>query len=168
MARRRMGFKPTLREQLESANKADRYYAAMAGVEPQNQSVIAPKRERAAPISREGPVVAAISELLAVHPKVAFAVRQNSGMASYEAKSGAYAPVYFYRILTEPKTFTITDFWGFLRDGRMYAFEAKAPGFKAPHGEREFKQAAFLSLVANCGGISGFVTDVSQVAEALK
>ena len=126
-----MGFRKTLRDQLAEANKADRYYAAMAGVEPQNQSEIAPKRERAAPVQREAPVVAAISELLAVHPHVLIAVRQNSGMASYEAKSGRYAPVHFYKLLgTNAKYTTITDFWGLLRNGRPFAIEAKAPGFK--------------------------------------
>jgi len=34
------------REQLEQANAADRFYAAQAGVEPQFQNVIAPKRAR--------------------------------------------------------------------------------------------------------------------------
>ena len=118
----------------------------------------------------EGPVVAAISELLAVHPRVLFAVRQNSGSASYETKSGKWAPVDFYRILTHGKDtqpLTITDFWGILRGGRVLAVEAKAPGFREPRTEREFKQANFLMLVRNCGGIGIFATSVDQVATAL-
>ena len=135
---------------------------ARANVKP------APK-PRAAPVSREGPVVAAISELLAVHPKVLFAVRQNTGAASYEAASGRYAPVLFYRLLTHsPKDITITDFWGILKDGRMLAIEAKAPGWHAVSTDRELRQEMFLMLVRNCGGIGLFATSAEQVAEALK
>ena len=168
MTRGKLGFRKSFREQIEAANKADRYYALMAGKEPQNQTVLPPKRERAAPRKLEAPVVAAISELLAVHPKVLLAVRQNSGQASYEAKSGKYAPVAFYRILTHGGTVTITDFWGILRDGRLLAVEAKAPPFSAPRNDREVRQANFLALVRNCGGVALFATSADDVAEALK
>lgn len=110
-------------------------------------------------------VVRAVSELLAIHPKVLFGVRQNSGGASYEAKSGKFAPIFFYHILTSQPV-TITDFWGIMRDGRMFALEAKRPSWKEPKEEREFKQAAFLMLVRNCGGIAGFVRS-SEEANAL-
>ncbi len=63
---------------------------------------------------------------------------------------------------------TITDFWGILRDGRMLAIEAKAPGFREPRTEREFKQAAFLALVRNAGGIGIFATSADDVANVLK
>ena len=106
-------------------------------------------------------MVSAVAELLSVHPKVLFAVRQNSGAASYEAKSGKWAPVNFYRIVT-PQPVTITDFWGIMRDGRMLAIECKRPGWKAPRDDRERRQWAFLQIVANCGGISGFVTSAEE------
>ena len=138
--------------------------AAIAGMEA---GQIAPVRPRAKPRQLEAPVVAAIGELLAVHPKVLFAVRQNSGMASYEAKSGKYAPVYFYKILTR-SPMTITDFWGVLREGRMLAIEAKAPGFTEPRTDTERRQAAFLAMVRNCGGVGIFATSAEQVAEALR
>lgn len=127
----------------------------------------APKK-RAAPRQLEAPVITAISELLSVHPKVLFAVRQNTGQASYEAKSGKYAPVAFYRKLTHGKEVTITDFWGILKDGRVLAVEAKAPGFKGPRTDTELAQANFLALVRNAGGISLFATDAAQVAAALQ
>ncbi len=130
-------------------------------------NVIAPVRSRAAPRDLEGPVVKAISELLAVHPRILFAVRQNTGSASYEAKSGKYAPVQFYRKLTHGGEITITDFWGILKDGRMFACEAKAPGFKGPRTDREMAQANFLALVRNAGGVSLFATGAEQVAAAL-
>lgn len=170
MARKPMGFKPSLREQRQGVNNALNFLSAMSGkpVPDGLLNEIKPVAKRAAPRSLEGPVVAAISELLAVHPKVLFAVRQNTGQASYEAKSGRYAPVDFYRKLTHGKELTITDFWGILRDGRMFACEAKAPGFKEPRTDRELAQANFLSLVRNAGGISLFATDAEQVANALK
>ena len=39
-------YRRSRREELLANNAADRYYAAMAGVEPQAQNVVAPKRER--------------------------------------------------------------------------------------------------------------------------
>ncbi len=180
---KKLGFKPTYRQSIEAANRADRFYAGMAGVEPQNQTILAPPRHhtRNPPMDGvdidaahkrrdlEGPVVKAIGELLAAHPLVLFAVRQNSGAASYEAKSGHYAPVHFYRILTHGKEITITDFWGILRHedwilppSRLLAIEAKAPGWTKPRTEREFKQANFLALVRNAGGRAGFATSADE------
>lgn len=190
---RRIKFKPSLRDtRLAVAHQ----FAFMASAAPEHRREAAekfaaeamasvpaaPKRRvpkdgvdidaahgaKRTPRDLEGPVVSAISELLATHPKVLFAVRQNTGMASYEAASGKYAPVYFYRKLTHGKELTITDFWGILKDGRMLAIEAKAPGFKEPHTDREFAQANFLMLIRNVGGISLFATDAAQVAAALK
>ena len=190
---RRMKFKPKLRDTMlanaralefwagaappEKAKAAEEFVAsALAAIPP------APKRratgvdidsihgtKRAAPTQLEAPVVKAIGELLAVHPKVLFAVRQNTGAASYEAASGKYAPVEFYRMVTHSKKdMTITDFWGILRDGRMLAIEAKAPGWNKPTTDREFRQAAFLSMVRNCGGIGIFATSAEDVAAALR
>ena len=173
----RRGFKPSLREQMRQSLAAQRFMAAGAPDEKREIAAahlarmeadqLPPVRPRAAPRQLEAPVVAAISELLAVHPKVLFAVRQNSGMASYEAKSGKYAPVFFYRILTK-QPMTITDFWGVLKNGRMLGIEAKAPGFTEPHTDTEIRQAAFLAMVRNCGGVGLFATDADQVADALR
>lgn len=116
----------------------------------------------------ESEVVTAISQLLARHPKVLFAVRQNSGAASYEAASGKYAPVVFYRILTHGSEMTVVDFWGILKDGRVFAIEAKRQGFKKPRDNREYKQANFLAMIRNVGGIGIFATNAEQVAEALR
>ena len=167
MAAKRLGFKRSHNDILRANDTAMRFLATGREVPPELLNNPPPKRERAAPRKLEAPVVAAISDLLAVHPKVLFAVRQNSGMASYEAKSGKYAPVLFYRILTHGKEVTVTDFCGILKDGRMLAIEAKAPGFKRPSTEREYAQANFLNLVTNAGGIALFASDVSQVAAAL-
>ena len=189
---KRIKFRPSLRDQrlavahqlafMAPAAPEHKREAAQAFADEAMASVgAAPKRrvpkdgvdidrvhgeKRAIPRQLEAPVVQAIGELLAKHPKVLFAVRQNSGMASYEAKSGRYAPVFFYRILTGQPA-TITDFWGILRDGRPFAIEAKAPGFKEPRTEREFKQANFLMLIVNVGGVGIFATDAQQVADIL-
>lgn len=170
---RRVKFRPSLRKTM-LGNAA--YLASMApgGEMPADlaasleRSLPDAPRKRAAPVQREAPVVAAISELLAVHPKILFAVRQNTGMASYEAASGRYAPVQFYRKLTHGKELTISDFWGILKDGRMFACEAKRPGWVEPKTDTERAQANFLTLVRNAGGVSLFATSADEVAVALK
>ena len=168
-----LGFR-RYRDQVKAARIANDYYAVSAGKDPfpglDMDAVHKQRKPRAAPVQREAPVVAAIAELLAAHPKVLFAVRQNSGMASYEAKSGRYAPVYFYKILTHGRAhgnLTLPDFWGFLRDHRAFAVEAKAPGWNHPRDERERRQENFLALVRSVGGIGIFATDAAQVAAAL-
>ena len=135
------------------------FYGIPHGIKPRAQ------RQAKDNPDNENHVIREVSELLAVHPKVLFAVRQNSGGASYEAKSGKYAPLMFYRILTSQDV-TVTDFWGIMRDGRMLALEAKRRDWKEPKEDREFRQAAFLMLVRNCGGIGAFVrgTDEAKIA----
>jgi hypothetical protein len=168
MGAKRIRFRPTKRQAASAHNAAIDFYAA-ASENP--RAAEAPRsaipKQRAAPRQLEAPVVAAVAELLAVHPKVLFAVRQNSGAASYEHSSGRYAPVWFYRVVTRQPV-TITDFWGILRDGRMFAIECKRPGWKAPHGDREMRQALFIMLVRNVGGVGGFVTSADQLGEILK
>lgn len=190
---RKFGFKPKMRDVMQGNARALAFMAMAAPTEkaaaadafvkeviaaippahkkrePRGVDIDAIHGSKRAPRQLEAPVVKAIGELLAVHPRVLFAVRQNSGSASYEAASGKWAPVNFYNMLTHsPKDMTITDFWGILRDGRGLAVEAKAPGWKEPRTEREFKQAAFLSMVRNAGGIALFATSADEVAEVLK
>lgn len=175
-------FRPSLREQVKAAKIANDYYAISAGKEPfpgldmdrihKTRMPRDPRAIRAKPVQREAPVVAAIAELLAVHPRVLFAVRQNSGMASYEAKSGRYAPVYFYKILTGQPV-TITDFWGILRPENghpslPFCIEAKRPGWSGPRDEREQKQALFISLIKNVGGAAGFATSVEEARKIIE
>ena len=122
--------------------------------------------KRTAPLESE--VVRAISELLAAHPLVAHACRQNTGMASYEAASGKYAPVHFYKLLKNAGVITLPDFWGFLKGGRFFALEAKRENFKEPRDDRERKQANFLALVRNCGGIGAFVRSATEAKAAIE
>ena len=106
-------------------------------------------------------VIRAVSELLSIHPKVLFAVRQNSGGASYEQASGKYAPIFFYHFLTRQDV-TITDFWGVLKDGRIFALEAKRPSWDGVKGTREYRQHGFIYLVRNIGGVGGFVRSAEE------
>ena len=155
---RKWGFKPS-KVQAARTNALTADFYAAAHDKPRVD--IPTVKARAKPRQLEGPVVAAVAELLAVHPKVLFAVRQNSGAASYEAKSGKWAPVWFYRVVTGQPV-TLPDFWGIMRDGRMLALEAKRPGWRSPRDDRERRQWAFLQIVANCGGIAGFVTSAEE------
>lgn len=181
---RKLGFKPTLRDQRESVNKALDHYALLSGrPTPEGmKNVIAPRRAQAARRDLEGPVISAISELLAVHPRVIWAARFNSGMASYEAKSGRYAPVWFHKFLRMPEPMRMPDFFGLTGDTvmptflnpqpsgclRFIAIEAKAPGWTKPRDAREREQAAFLAMIRSAGGIGIFATSAEQVAEALR
>lgn len=189
--RRKFGFKPSLRQTL-TANAA--YLGAMSpgGVLPADLQASLDRTMPPAPKSRkrrevlagvdidsihgargiapvlEGEVIRAVSQLLAVHPKILFACRQNSGQASYEAKTGVYAPVAFYRLLRKPEDMTIVDFWGLLSDGRMYALEAKRENWKAPTVDREHRQDAFLEMVRSIGGIGAFVRSADEAKAAIE
>ena len=109
----------------------------------------------------EAPVLKEVGELLAVHPEVVLAVRQNSGGIYRRA-----AFMWFYRVLRKPEEVAISDYWGFLRDGTPYALECKKPAWKKPSNEREKQQAAFLRLVECVGGKAGFVRSAEE-AKAL-
>lgn len=111
----------------------------------------------------EAGVIRAVSELLAVHPKVLFALRMNSGAASYEAASGKWAPVWFHKWIRSPEKCRMADFLGATTDFRLMAWECKRPGWTKPTDLREREQAAFLQLVLKCGGVAAFITDAEQV-----
>lgn len=182
-------FKPTLRQQLEANNKADAFLAAMAGKEPMAQAVLPAQRvrrgggdpENAVDIDRvhrkqhgevlhrplEAEVIRAVEQLLRVHPRVVWATRQNAGAASFEAKSGRYAPVFFHRWV-RGKGYRMSDFLGATVDGATIALEAKRIGFKGPTDQREREQAAFLQCVRDNGGRAGFVTSVDEAKKIIE
>lgn len=110
----------------------------------------------------EKDVLKAVGHLLAVHPRVAFALRMNSGMASYESRSGKYQPVWFHEWV-RGAGYRMSDFMGATVDGKIIAIECKRPGWKKPRDEREREQMAFLQAVADAGGIAAFVTDAGRV-----
>ncbi len=112
----------------------------------------------------EAAVMREVGELLAVHPKVLFAVRQNSGMAYGENKQ----PIYFYRWARSKTKMRISDFWGMLTDGRMFACEVKNRLWTKPSGEREAEQQNFLLTVKYAGGVAGFVTSAEQAQKIIE
>jgi len=120
--------------------------------------------KRMADDDSEASVMREVGELLSVHPKVLFAVRQNSGMAYSESK----APIYFYRWARSKVKMRISDFWGMLTDGRMLALEVKNRKWTKPSGEREAEQQNFLLTVKYAGGVSGFVTSATQAQSIIE
>jgi len=176
MARFRL---PTKRERISANNAANSFYAGASERLDAKENLdkilieLPPKRERVKrcdgrPIEQD--VIRAVSDLLAAHPKCLFSVRQNTGGASYEHSTGKHKPIFFYHILTRGEV-TITDFWGLLKTGAPYAFEAKRPGWRGPSGyeerQRVERQAAFIAIVKEAGGIGAFVTDALQVKSLL-
>ena len=171
----------SLREAYADSDKALNFYAVASGKTPVHKNVeLPPKRERvksdvrrASHVDLEGPVQSDISDLLAVHPKVLFAVRQNSGMmySEYENKTtGEIKKSYtwFYKwTRRRGKKMRITDFWGMLTDGRMFAIEAKKPSWKKPTDDREREQWEFILTVKSGGGIGCFATCVEDVIHCL-
>ena len=115
------------------------------------------------PDDTEAPVLRAVGDLLAMHPKVLFAVRQNSGSLPYENASGAVIPVWFYKLLRKPQAMTIVDYWGFLVDHRPFAFECKRPSWKEIRTDHEMRQWAFIHMIVNAGGVGSFVTSADFV-----
>lgn len=117
-------------------------------------------------IPLEADISKAVSQYLAVHPKVKFAVRQNSGAATMTGKGGAQIPVWFYRFAARKGVeMRITDYWGLTNESpsRMFALEIKRPGWTKPTDQREREQANFIEVV----GLGGFVTCVEDVKRIL-
>ena len=143
--------------------------AHIAGMEA---GQLPPVRQRAVPRQLEAPVITAISELLAVHPKVLWAARFNRGAMFREVSPGRFVPYWFHRVLREPEKTRMPDFFGLMRNrGWIYvpiAVEAKAPGWTKPRDDREREQAAFLRMIIDCGGIGIFATSCDDVARALE
>lgn len=172
----------TLREQRIASNSAQSFYAAMLPADDPRRAEHLERleRERAAvkpkrvvkPSGKplEAPVIAAISELLAVHPRVLIALRMNSGSLTYTAANGKQVPVWMHKWLRSPEKMRMSDFFGILNcnyventlDYRTFAIEAKAPGWTKPTNEREEEQAAFLDLITRHGGRAGFATSVEE------
>jgi len=169
--------KQTVQEMREATEKALRYQCAMAG-KPFPEDMKAPDRKpvkvRAAPVKREvdtseGSVMTDIAEVYKTHPNILFAVRQNSGAA----KIGD-TPVWFWKWLRRNGVeMTLTDTWGMLVNGRMFAIEAKERGWKSvgagdsAKAVRERRQLAFINVVKSGGGVGGFVTSAEQARNIL-
>ena len=127
----------------------------------------------------EADVIRAVEQLLAVHPRVLWAVRMNSGAASYKTKSGKYAPVWFHRWVRGPGC-RMSDFLGAVniphpndRPIRLLwptilAIECKRPGWTEPTDQREREQSAFLAIVRSHGGRAGFATSANEARRIIE
>jgi hypothetical protein len=78
------------------------------------------------------------------------------------------APIYFYRWAKSKVKMRISDFWGMLVDGRMFALEAKHRNWTKPSGERDGEQQNFLLTVKYAGGVSGFCTSAAQAQRIIE
>lgn len=122
-------------------------------------------RKQPPPLEKE--VLRAVGDLLAMHPGVLYALRMNSGAASYEARSGKFAPIWFHIWVRSPEKCRMSDFLGATIDSRILALECKRPGWNKPTDERERQQAAFLATVRKIGGIGAFVTSADEALALL-
>lgn len=116
-------------------------------------------RVRLDPLERD--VQAAILQLLARHPKVAFAGRFNCGAVrtEHKGKDGKVKRGY-YKMNSIPG---FSDIHGMLKEGRALYIEVKRRGEK-PTDE----QATFLAQVVANGGFGMVADDAQQVADALE
>ena len=116
----------------------------------------------------EADTIHAIAKLLAVHPLVLFAVRQNSGSLPYMTAAGKYAPVWFYKWAKRPYKMRVTDFWFVLNDGRIGAIECKRENWRGPTDDSEREQEAFIECVKAAGGIGGFARSATEAAAIME
>lgn len=158
--------KKPLRETLRENQRGLDYYAKMYGKEQTVHIDVKPKREiknHSDKYELEASVIADISKLLAHHPQVLFARRNNLGTAYLPGRDGKDMPVQFIRIIKSPVPMRIPDIDGYLTDGRKFAIECKRRNWTKPTDQREHEQAAFLQMVRDAGGVGLFATCVEDV-----
>jgi len=146
----RKSYADTLREN----NAADRYYAAMAGVEPLFQAAVKDPVRRAAPKPSGEPLEKDIQKdimrALHSHPLVAFVGRFNRGTAQHRDGN-----VTRYTMFNTVKGFP--DVHGMLQGGGAFYIEVKRPGGKVSDDQREF-----LAMVKRNGGRAGVAYSVAD------
>lgn len=163
-------FRPSLAKRRRQNQAALDYYRGLSPREdaPRIDVGARPKQTRSAPdpADSEAPVLSAVAQLLAAHPKVAIAIRTNSGMAW----NAVGQPVRFHRLLRGDGV--VVDTIGVLVDGRPLALECKRPSWvrgkaSGDDAEREDDQAAYIDRVIRCGGVGGFVRSVDEAVAVL-
>lgn len=108
------------------------------------------------PEPSEADVLSAVLTCLAMHPRVAFAHRMNTG-AGKILRRGKVSQFMRWGFPGCP------DVLGMLRGGALLAVECKRPS-----GETTPTQAAFLECVRANGGVAVVARSVDDVLEALK
>ena len=155
----------TLREQMLRNQQTESLYAALSG-KPARELPIPPEPKKRAPAKpsasgTESDVMAAVFELLRVHPRVAWFMRLNSGAV----QDGDRYTV-FYRLYMRGHsgiTKGASDYLGQLTDGRLFLLECKRPGVRRGTVEQEM-------LIGACqanGGVAGIVQSVEDAIELL-
>lgn len=154
----RWRYRQSRREQLLANNSADAYYAAMAGVEPKAQNVIAAKRERKPSLEpTEKQIQDAVIAYLRAHPKVGWAHRFNRGAA---IRSDERGKAYYTKFNSCPG---FSDIHFLLKTGRAGYCEVKRPGAARPTED----QASFLRASAHFGALAFVATSIEDVEAAL-
>lgn len=117
----------------------------------------------------EAPVLRAVGTLLAAHPLVVMAIRQNGGAMEFQNAAGNRYPIWFYRFAKKPQgEFRVTDYWGFLRDGTPWAIECKKPSWNGKcKSDSELGQQAYIRFIEAIGGRAGFARNVEEAAAIL-
>ena len=158
----------TLRDILLENQKAERDMAAMCGKPLRADMAKIPDKRKQNKVTPEedleAGVISEVGQMLAIHPDVLFAVRQNSGASLNE--NGAY--VWFYRFVTVREKMRMSDYWGMLKSGRMFALECKRRNWKAPSGQREWEQENFINKVKSHKGRAGFVRGAEEAMAVLE
>lgn len=161
--KRRLHFKPGLQESIRQSQKGLDHYAALSG--KPRVDIGAKEKVVRGPANKEegeGPVLKAVGQLLSIHPKVAIAIRMNSGLA-YDQND---APVRFHMLVRGDGV--CVDYVGALKDGRTFALECKRPDWsgvsRANHAGaiREQRQEEYINVVRAIGGVGGFVRSVED------
>lgn len=107
------------------------------------------------PEPKEADVLRGVLTALAMHPRVAWAHRMNSGAGKIVRAKGVSQWMRF----GFPGC---PDVLGQLKDGRVLAVEAKRPS-----GSATTEQAAFLERVRENGGVAVLARSVDDVLQAL-
>ena len=103
------------------------------------------------------------------HPKVGMVERINSGSAVERNADGSERHIQFHHVYSvNGVRMRAVDISCTLKVGGMrFVIEVKRPGWKAPRGEREEAQDAYIKHVRACGGMGMFATSWEEVCAAL-
>jgi hypothetical protein len=161
----------SLREQIETNNKWDRFYALMGGVEPKNQTALKAKRvmnPRVVDAIYEADIQADIITMLRKHPKVAVVERHNSGTQVETGQDGSKRFTKFNQIFKVAGVrMRKADIDCTLINGKRFVVEVKRLPWKAPRDQREREQENYINHVKAATGYGMFATSVAQVEAAL-
>jgi hypothetical protein len=128
------------------------YNARLARSAGEPYRLVAQEARTAARVPKllESDVLPAVLKALRIHPKVAFAWRQNSGAQQVDGRYIQYAFP------------GCSDILGMLKDGRFLAVEVKRPG-----GMPTPAQVQFLAVVEQNGGLGLVARGIEDVMAAL-